>query len=374
MRVLITGCTPRHVGSKKLLMQYMHGSHVLEAALRAAGHEPDVRAVSVTETTLCDDYDCALVGIAPPLTFVSTGLLGALHTVRSLGPRAALWCDDWSVENFRHHSTTVMRNPSKYLWGRFKRPGERELLGLSELGYQELCENKARVVDDEISRPFVETLRELVQGDRRPLLAWFHGWGDPERWRAAVKLKAPVVRWDPTKFIWTRPHLAVGAKEGEFDYPTPLQPTDRARSWVSASLQDVSRWTAKAGLGWPVLRLGNRKQGNPVVKEREVLAAYGRHWGVLCPSYNKAPGTGWWRARYLHSAKMGCVLHSSPGEEGFHPGYGAPAGDLESAPDSRLEEIAGEQRSTLLKESDGEDCTLVRLEGLLQSLLDGSWA
>lgn len=234
------------------------------------------------------------------------------------------------MEHFQHHTNTCLRNPRKYVFERpFKRAHQDEALQLLP------------------PEAWGDLLRDVAQNAARPLLAWFHGWGDAAGWAAKVKAPGAVRAWDPSGFLRERPWLSCGLKDPLWTPPGPSYPKERC--WVSASLQKCDPWLSKLGLKWPVYRLGNKRQGQPVLRERDVVGYYAPRWGVLCPKY-KAHGTGWWRARYLHAAFTGSVLLCDR-RDAPTPAYDQSPLELETLPDDRLEAIAAAQARDLWAQS-----------------------
>jgi hypothetical protein len=124
----------------------------------------------------------------------------------------------------------------------------------------------------------------------------------------------------------------------------PVEPEKRYRQWTLAVLQNHDHWLKKLGLEWPVITMGNKRKGEPVLPEAKVVQHYAENWGVMAPKYPKA-GLGWWRVRYVHSADTQSILlcDKEDGEK-IGPSYTVPAHLIEKMSLSDLIALSQAQR------------------------------
>ena len=138
-------------------------------------------------------------------------------------------------------------------------------------------------------------------------------------WKHVQILVPRYTNWGDIRFV--QDYLPGGNRPiREFD-PTPIfldyldddnhRPYDksmwnRERQWVLPSLLKSDIWTANLGIQWPIQRYGPKKE-QVLDTERDVQYAYMRSVGALCPPYVHE-GSGWWRSRWIHSAKAGSIL------------------------------------------------------------------
>lgn len=85
---------------------------------------------------------------------------------------------------------------------------------------------------------------------------------------------------------------------------------DREKRWILPSLLKDDRWLVNQNLRWPVERYGP-KGFYVLPTERDIHAEYRRSVGALCPPYPTV-GSGWWRSRWIHSAKARSILLCDP--------------------------------------------------------------
>jgi hypothetical protein len=276
MRVLMTGFTTRMVNSQKLKNNYLTCEPLLAKALTELGHEVDHRKVTPGEDL--SQYDVALLGICGIQSRTAAAANGTAWAFENV-ERRLLFCGDWSIEKAGLDFQNALEHWDRYL--RF-------------------CQSSFNYSAEDGDR--IEAMVTSIMTERLPMLAPFFRWGNHEHIvsntnRRTGKKNLPktsLLTWDPSPFC----HI-----------PEPEKTSDRAPQWIYATLQDHDDWIERAqwSLKWPVVR---REKENKV-QESELLKEYAASWGILAPPY-KTAGSGWWRARFNHAAKLGAVLVCDP--------------------------------------------------------------
>jgi len=326
MKILMTGFTPRTVGSTKLLYSYMSNTSVIKKGLVKAGHTVDQRTVTLDETTLTNDYDVALIGIAVPQSLSSRFWFSALWAAEQFGPsRTRFFVDDWLLHQFRSQLESGLRNPEK----RFYSLPQRH------------CFEQAKAH----TQTWVKWYNFLLKEKYQLLLPCFP-WANTKKLLPNLSHIQPVI-FDPTPLPFTDPEVLCGSSE-----PVVLKeqdPDDRDRTWTLAAMRDVGPWIEAQRFDWPVVQYGNKRKGQEVVTERELLDIYTTRWGILGAPYPVVDGCGGWRARYIHAALTRSILFLSP-DEGRQAGppYNLFRSIVEQASTEELAGIADRQRAHLL--------------------------
>jgi hypothetical protein len=320
MRILMTGFTPRGVGSTKLLYEYMSNTAVIKKVLEMAGHEIDHRIVDVDEPDLPQKYDVAMVAVAVPQSLSSRYVYGALWAAEQFGvERTRLFVDDWLLHQFQSQLESGLKNPEKRFYSLDNRH----------------CFKAAQKYTD----TWIKWFKFLSRSRYNLLLPCFGGWARPRRLLPRLDNVQPII-FDPTPLAWTDPEVFWGVKDDH----TKLQPkpmSERKREWVLAAMRDVSHWYKDQSFSWPVRQFGNKRQKHEIVTEREL---------VIGAPYELVSGGGGWRARYIHAAYTNSILFLDP-EEGKAAGepYNLFRSIVEKSSNDELEAIALRQREHLLK-------------------------
>lgn len=349
---------------------YMSNVFVLRRALELAGHEVDHRAVRIeTEPCIEEDYDAAVVGIAACQGMASRFKLGALWTLHKFGKRAGIFPSDGrNVATFPSSVRTCLTG----------KHGD----GMDPIDYflRGLYKNEAGipVLDHEFGANLREVWREILgrlpHSDTSPKCDWpvlvpTFSWGDAGIYKR--HFGGPVTVWDPTQ-------IAIGMQFGWMPISVPPDPkklwmaqdgrlseistgyrapSDRERAWVLSTLQDQDGWLKKQKVTWPVITIGNKRKasagtGIDFISENDLIREYyTRYWGHLAFGYPLAAG-GWWRMRYVHAAKAGCVTCSDPADAMRMPeSFKHSRVMLERWPNEKLAEVARDQHSELMAAS-----------------------
>jgi hypothetical protein len=348
MKILMTGFTPRAVGSTKLLYEYMSNTSVIVKTLRAAGHEVDQRIVDVDDTTLANKYDVALVGLAVPQSLSSRFWFGAAWACEQFGvERTRFYVDDWLLHQFQSQLESGLRNPDK----RFYSLPQRH------------CYEAAKAHTD----IWVKWFKHWSTGKYELLIPAFP-WARPRILLPKLPNVTPVI-FDPTPLAFTDPEVLCGSKT--WPVIDRAAPEDRKKQWVLAAMRDVAAWHDKQRFEWPIVKYGNKRQGEPVVTESELLKVYAQNWGVLGAPYPTVTAGGGWRARYIHAALCHNILFLDP-EEGrtAGPPYDLFRTVVEKASTEQLYEIAEKQRVHLTEKT----WTLAQLREGLDNYIRGAVA
>ena len=354
MKILFTGFTSRTIGSDRNVYDYMSNVFVLEQALKLAGHEVDVRAVSLLEDPCIDeDYDVAIVGIAACQGLSSRFKLGACWALHKFGKRAGIFPSDGrNVYTFPSSVRTCLtgEHADKMLGGASIDPID-YFLG-------QLQQEKNNILDVELGREMKDiwrdTLSLLPHNDQNPQCYWpvlvpTFNWGNAEVYRRHFGAKQLTV-WDPTNVaIPMQFPTGTLAPDGRLIHVHTALATERKRSWVLSSLQDQGPWVKKQNCKWPVITVGNKRlarAGNGVdyIPEMELIEQYyTKYWGHLAFGYPLAEG-GWWRMRYIHAGMAGIVTCTDENDARRMPeSYRHSRIMLERWSDEKLAEVAANQ-------------------------------
>lgn len=379
MKILFTGFTSRTIGSDRNVYDYMSNVFVLEQALRLAGHEVDVRPVSLLEDPCIDeDYDAAIVGIAACHGLSSRFKLGACWALHKFGKRAGIFPSDGkNVYTFLSSVLTCLTGDHKD-----------KMLGgaaIDPLDYfmGQLKQEKNNIADVELGRHMKDVWREVLtalpHSATNPKCAWpvlvpTHSWGNPNVY--ARHFGAPVTVWDPT-------HVAIPMQfpkgtlgpDGRLPFVHTALATEREKAWVVSSLQDQGPWIKKQKCKWPVVVVGNKRlagkgEGEAYMPELEMIQTYYRkYWGHLAFGYPLADG-GWWRMRYIHAALAGIVTCSDENDARKMPeDYRYSRIMLERWSDEKLAEVAFNQHIQLMDSAWAVERTLEVVDSFVKALV-----
>lgn len=344
MKILMTGFTPRGVGSTKLLYSYMSNTSVITKTLRAAGHEIDHRIVDIDEP-LADKYDVAMIALAVPQSLSSRYIYGALWAAEQFGDRARFFVDDWLLHQFRSQLESGIKDPEKRFYSLDNRH----------------CFEAAK----KHTELWLKWFKFLGRGKYDLLLPTF-AWAQPRRMLPKLDGVNPVI-FDPTPLALTDPEVFWGDK-ADFKGVTGLPMAERDRAWVLAAMRDVSPWVKKQVIGWPIKKYGNKRQGEEILTEKDLISnVYTKNVGIIGAPYEAVKAGGGWRARYIHAAVTGNILFLDA-EEGRAAGkpYDLFRTIVEKASNDELTNIAMEQRNYLLEKSWSLDQLTTALENYVR--------
>jgi hypothetical protein len=321
MKVLITGVTSRMIGSTRLRYDYLSNVSLIQKALEIAGHKVEVRKVDLDEKDVSKNYDVALVGLAHIYSLGAGYYPQATRVLHEFGERAALYCDDWACVGLGETLKGVLRGWDRYLnWRKYAITKEQEVI-------------------------MHDTIAKIARG------------ADGSEGHCAWPMLLPMFSWGNIRQFMEGNLQFEGQKLEGFDptslYITPgtnkVEPRDRKLIWTLAVLQNHDQWLKKLNLRWPVLSMGNKRKGEQVLSEKDVVQHYANNWGVLAPKYPKA-GTGWWRVRYVHAADTGAIMLCDP-QDGEQIGlsYEVTGAQVEAMKTKQLLELANSQHKDFFK-------------------------
>lgn len=343
MKVLITGVTSRMIGSTRLRYDYLSNVSLIKKALELSGHEVEVRKVSVEETDVADKYDCALVGLAHIYSLGAGYYPEATNILAKFQERAALYCDDWACVGLGETLRGVLRGWDRYLnWRKY--PHDKYYLDQM----QDVIEGVVRGSAPEYPGSYCQW----------PMLLPIFSWGDVREFmRDNLQFHGQILEgFDPTS-LYETPSF-----EGTL-------PSRRYKQWTLAVLQNHDQWLKKLGLEWPVITMGNKRKGEPVLPESKVVQAYANSWGVMAPKYPKA-GTGWWRVRYVHAADTRSIMLCDP-EDGKHigPSFEIPAHMIEKMSTVDLCALSENQRNEFYSHVPSPDKVAAQVNAFIGQIL-----
>lgn len=363
MKILMSGFTALQINTDKRTISKIDVPASIVEALQSAGHEVEWRKVTPGEDL--SSYDVLWMNLAPLNSLNGRqGAMGALYALASGKPCVGFF-DDWQFSTVFNGAKALVRKPEmiyKYLLVGKDRGDE----GATYFSYADAVAAKERALALNpsakiyIERYYMtetdESVRDydamLVQSARNLLDA---------RWAAGMVPVCPMYAWGDRSLVRKRMPKELSAIEAldpsATIYPilnsvTPLPPESKKRTWVLGALMPHDTWLEKKRFEWPVEIVGSRKLvrklgGQRLQTEQDVLAFYNEHWGILSPPYPHA-GSGWWRSRFMYSARVGSVLFADKNE-------GAPLGDchrlsiteIERLSDAELAQLAVAQQNAL---------------------------
>ena len=375
MKILFTGFTSRTIGSDRNQYDYMSNVFVLEQALKLAGHQVDVRQVSLMEDVEIEkDYDCALVGIAACQGLSSRFKLGACWTLHKFGRRAGIFPSDG--KNIAVFPSSVLT----CLQGEHKLDGQK----IDSIDYflGDLQREKNNVVDTELGHEMKDVwrdvLRQLPHRPGKPQCAWpmlvpTHPWGDVAIYGRHFGTTA--TGWDPTN-VAIPMQFYIDELDADGRLKLATQTPERSREWLLTSLQDQSNWLKKVKATWPVTVIGNKRAARnglalEYVPEKQLIDEYyTKAWGHLAFGYPLAAG-GWWRMRFIHAALAGCVTWTDDENAQRMPeAYRNSRVLLERWSDDRLAKTAADQWSQLKAASWSADQAVETVDRFVKGLTD----
>jgi len=306
----------------------MSNTSVIIKVLKALGHEVDQRIVDVDEP-LKDKYDIALVGIAVPQSLSSRFVYGALWAAEEFGPeRTRFYVDDWLLGQLQGQLESALRNPEKRFYSLDNRH----------------CYELARKKTD----TWIKWFKFLSKAKYEVLIPAFK-WAKPRILLPRLDNIKPVI-FDPTPLALIDPEVLCGSP-GKIDFE-PLPPDVRERKWTIAAMRDIQDWYKKQVFSWPVEVMGNKRQGQNIISERELLDLYCTRWGVVGAPYPLVTAGGGWRARFIHAAVTRSILYLDADEgRTAGPPYNLYRTQVEKASNDELLDIAMKQRDWLINQT-----------------------
>lgn len=279
------------------------------------------------------DTDAIFVSVMLPRSLNCPYALGAIYSIHAALSRdipLVLYMTDWaffrSYSEFRSIAKAGVPYFSKKIGG--------------SLQYNEDPAMIAKHGDDliDVCRMYDNSSSQLWD-KAQVLVPRYTSWGDVNIIQGMMPGANPIHTFDPT------PAFLRYLDED----PRPSQSWEmkqRNVHWILPSLLQDDTWVAKQNLEWPIERFGPK--GHLVLDtERDVQKEYRRSAGALCPPYPHA-GSGWWRSRWIHSARANSVLLCSTQDAAYvGDAYRHSGREYETSTYSELEDFAADQSEML---------------------------
>jgi hypothetical protein len=389
MKIIFTGCTALQINSQNRSIQKIDVPASIVEALRSRGHEVDWRKVDPGEDL--SSYDVAWVNLAPINSLNGrAGAMGSLWTLSSGIPCVGFF-DDWQFSAVFNGMRALKRRPemlTKYMLVGAAHRGEEAATYFDKA---EVEAARARIIAANpeaekktyIDRYYYQDTDEGVLPHAKRLVATAEAF-DKDLWSNGMVPVVPMYSWGDRSLVRKRMPKEMGPIEPldpsstiyELIQPhTPEYPKERV--WMLGALMPHDTWIQKKDFDWPLEYMGAKgmvkKYGGERVKtESDVLERYNRVWGILSPPYPHA-GSGWWRSRFMYSAKVGSILVCDKGEgDCLGPAHRVTMKQVEAMSDDALKECAAQQAAELrpympTKESFVDHCESIVLRAYRES-------
>jgi hypothetical protein len=366
MKILMTGFTALQINTEHKTIKKIDVPASIVDALTQSGHEVDWRRVTPGEDLT--GYDVIWVNLGPLNSLNGRqGAMGALYALSS-GVPAVGFFDDWQFAQVFNACRSLVRHPEslyKYLLSGSSVRGDEEATYYSYDDAKAALDRILQTNPDAakkcaIGRYFFNDTDENIKQYEGQLVATGAALL-AERWSAGLVPVCPMYSFGDRSLVRKRmpkemaPIEALDPSSTIYNILSSCDPApfeSKQRSWVLGALMPHDTWLEKKKPEWPVEIIGSRKLirkfgGQRLDSEEDVLAFYNNYWGILSPPYPHA-GSGWWRSRFMYSARVRSVLVTDKGE-------GAPLGsaykltikDVEAMSDSELANAATAQADAL---------------------------
>lgn len=299
MKILLTGCTPvdtngpRETWDRKGTGGPFSIPNAWHDALVMAGHEVVWRRGVLGENL--DEFDLAVIGLAPILTTnVRQRALGALWAAAT-GIPVVFHVHDWQHPQNSNQWRTLVRKGVPYL--------------------------HRTIGQGDAATPFHTEAPELIDMYGATILGLCEALLDtwPARWRLAF----PAFEWGDKTLLERRWSQVPVERCGYVDWSGMLATPEEAfvpaaekeMRWSLGALTPQLDWLAKLNCQWPVDAFGCRSRGQEKVPGEAAFAIeLGKHWGSLNFRHATHCGSGWWRPRTVHAARVGTIIYADPRE------------------------------------------------------------
>jgi 2-polyprenyl-3-methyl-5-hydroxy-6-metoxy-1,4-benzoquinol methylase len=324
MKILVTGMTPTQSG-RPGRFQWLIVPALFTEALRLAGHEVEHRATVPDEDLT--SYDVILVGLVPPGSIAARHVYVVMDVIaraRASGCGLLFYVDDWQYDKI----LSGCKNKHKQKHGLYN-----SIQGRTFRDWAETDQGRERValsMEALATRPWPTTI-----GVAYP-------WGDHAQLPDTPARETVFV--DPSSLAWDKINAMI-----ERD---PVEPYERQRRWILASLSRHHDWVNQQGFSWPVELIGPKHTGATyTLKEHEIVQLVRQSWGALVPPYHHA-GSGWWRPRMQYTAVAGAIsLVNAEDAARLGSAFQLTRPDVEVLPASQLTDLAWEQRKALVAQT-----------------------
>lgn len=322
MKILITGMTPTQAG-RPGRYQWLTVPALFAEALRAGGDTVEHREYVPGEDLR--SYDAILIGLVPVSSIAARHVYGTLDLIAR--------CYGGAVQNFRFYVDDWQFD---------------KIIGAAKNKHKQGGANLFTTIKGRTNREWAETPHgraqvalgcEILATAIWPqTISVAYPWGDTSK---LPELPAEqMIYIDPSALCWDKYQENV------------VPPADRKRQWILGTLANHDKWLATQNFHWPVHLIGPPSTGALVPrKEPELIQIVGMNTGALTPPYRALSGTGWWRSRFLYTARVGTVNFMDPADaELIGPATAWAANNLaalESLPPDRLADLARVQLDEL---------------------------
>lgn len=240
-----------------------------------------------------NDVDAILVSVMLPRSLNCPYALGAMWAISEAIRREiplVLYMTDWAFSYTHREFASIAKAGQEYFYktiGGFPQYAESPDM-IHQYGHRllEVCEQYANPASP-------------LWANAQVLIPKYTNWGDVQVVQRMLPGANPVHILDPT------PAFVKYLDEAKRQ-PILWEMCDRARQWILPSLLKNYEWVDQQRLTWPVERFGPKKM-LVLESERAVQMEYRRNMGAVCPPYNHE-GSGWWRSRWIHSARAKSIL------------------------------------------------------------------
>lgn len=356
LRILFTGCTSIQVTPvRRGAVSKIDVPAAIVAALESRGHTVDWHRVTPGDDL--SGYDLAWLNMAPVSSL--NGRIGAMGTLWVLGAQipTVAFLDDWQFKTVWAGMRTLVRKPDNLTkhWIQGEQHG-RQITHFTRAGAEEAHASVLEEFPDAKVRvmrfyPYDTDSNVLKHRDRLLQAAADFA---TERWSRGMVAVCPMYGWGDRSIIQEALPSEVSAISTVDPSPTifpllnaaaPAIPhAEKREAWALAALMPHDTWMEKHTWGWPVDIFGSRTMvrkfgGERLKTEVDVLNRYNEYAGILSPPYEHA-GSGWWRSRFIYSARTRSVLACESGE-------GAPLGDAHRLTNEDIERLTLSQRVDL---------------------------
>lgn len=351
MNIVVTGYSAPTCGSTRAPIKR---GHVPQEIVRVLSQHHNVeigKFVTPEERKRVKDADLMILFLTPPHNLLSRNAMTAmLNAADRFDKPVLVFYDDWQVKQVASGHRTV---------------GRHALVRVN------------RTLKDGVLYSGDKDLQRERHEDIAAVCAVFGPFDGREgRWPSSWHWATPVFEWgDPGVVFGTVPSNHPRDRWSGVDpsaaFTQPLideRFTPKEKAFSCVSLLNRSDWVEKIGGSWPVHYAGNRKVGQRLKTEVDVVRFIGRYRGLLSPSYKYLNGSGWYRSRFQYAAHVGAVVYAEPEEVRGIDGYHIPIGAIERASDRQLDKMA-QRQGELFRSSSWSMKTLARkLNTLVRSV------
>jgi len=320
MKVLFTGCTSKQTDDnawQRARVKRIDDSTIICNSLRKQGYVVDRRKVQWGDDL--SEYGLAIVGLGQFGSNNYSGeLFNALYAISKV-KNVIVFHEDWKIDGTIKSFTSmlddeVMEKSVTKKWS----DGRHFYGGVDNPNF-----------DRKVAKQIIQN---VVDGKYNALIPAFD-WGDKQKVRDIIGSEK-IYNVDLTPYVLEN-----------WNIPLNIEPVQKQKKHMLASLVDHRSWVRKNKLTWDVDYFGAKSLKAPQLPtETDVFEKCGEYWSVLCPEYPHA-GSGWFRIRWIYAAIQKSILLSSPKDL---EALGLPVANIEKMSETDLEQYASQQSATVL--------------------------